>query len=152
MCPHLKEVAALLPEDEPYCTACRIFGSAWRESAVVFSDLKLQNGEKESLFRTGVGISRRLGSAQAERLFTTEMTAKGLRFAGEVEGLLTRKEVGWLLTAFKTVTHLGGDKARGLGQVCLSPESLERWDAEEGEWTAEDETKLIEEVLSYATD
>lgn len=152
MCPHLKEVAALLPEDEPYCTACRIFGSAWRESAVVFSDLKLQNGEKESLFRTGVGISRRLGSAQAERLFTTEATAEGLRFAGEVEGLLTRKEVGWLLAAFKTVTHLGGDKARGLGQVCLSPESLERWDAEEGEWTAEDETKLIEEVLSYATD
>jgi len=152
MCPHLEGIAALVPEEEPYCLACRIFGSSWRESAVVFSDLKLEGAEKESLTRTGVGISRRLGSAQAERLFTTETTAEELRFAGEVEGLLTREEAGWLLVALRTVTHLGGGKARGLGEVHLTSESLERWDAEREEWAAEDAARLIEEVLSDATD
>ncbi len=153
MCPHNQEVVGkLAPTGDPYCLACRIFGSAWRDSGVVFSDFHLDGELQEFPTRTGVGISRRLGTVQAERLFLTETAPPGLRFTGKAEGWLTREEAGWLLAAIRLVTHLGGGKSRGLGQVQIALVSVEQWDEGKGEWVKVNPEDLIEEALSDAKD
>lgn len=156
-CPHHPAlIAQLAALDEPYCLACRIFGSAWRDSATVFGDFRLaQDGLRPEASvgeRTSVGISRRLGSAQAERLFLSETTIPGgrLRFIGRVEGRLTHEEIGWLLAAMNLVTHLGGDKARGLGRVRLQVADLSRWDVDAQAWATADSQALIKEVMDHA--
>ncbi|HIC92882.1 MAG TPA: hypothetical protein EYP09_01335 [Anaerolineae bacterium] len=153
MCPHNQEVTEKLATiGECYCLACRIFGSAWRESEVVFSDFHL-DGELEGLStRTGVGISRTLGTVQAERLFSTETAPFGLRFVGRAEGWLSREEAGWLVAAIKLVTHLGGDKSRGLGEVKIALVQAERWDPKEEKWVEESPQDLIEEAIGDAKD
>jgi len=153
MCPHNQEVVQkLAATGEPYCLACRIFGSAWRESGVVFSDFYLDGESQESSTRTGVGISRKLGTVQAERLFFTETAPSGIRFIGKAEGWLSREEAGWLVAALKLVSHLGGGKSRGLGEVRFTLADMERWDAEEGKWVKENPQDLIEEVIGDAQD
>jgi len=153
MCPHNQEVVQkLAATGEPYCLACRIFGSAWRESGVVFSDFYLDGESPESSTRTGVGISRRLGTVQAERLFFSETAPSGLRFTGKAEGWLSREEAGWLVAALNLVTHLGGDKSRGLGQVRFTSIEVKRWNAGEGKWDDENPQDLLEEVIGNAED
>jgi CRISPR/Cas system CSM-associated protein Csm3 (group 7 of RAMP superfamily) len=157
-CPHnpaiQKQLAGL---DEPYCLACRIFGSPWREAAVAFGNFYLVRDEVEEADliaeRTSVGISRRLGTAQAERLFTSQTTSPGihLSFGGPVEGCLSQEELGWLLAAFKLVTHIGGDKARGLGRIALKVSELQRWDAPSRKWTSSDPQVILKEVMQHAT-
>ncbi|HXF69662.1 MAG TPA: RAMP superfamily CRISPR-associated protein [Thermoflexus sp.] len=151
MCPH---VGVVPDPKEPFCLACRIFGSPWYPSPTFFEDLRLvavghPNGRLA--YRTGIGISRRLGTVQAERLFTTESTSPtGLRFRGNIEGALAREEMGWLLAALRTVQHLGGDKARGMGQIRLRVVELLRWNAGTGAWTPENPEDLLKEVIGRA--
>lgn len=153
MCPHNREVTQELASgDEKYCLACRIFGSAWRESGVVFSDFHLDGGSQELPTRTGVGISRTLGTVQAERLFFTEAVPSGLRFTGQAEGWLSREEAGWLVAAIKLVTHLGGDKSRGLGRVQFTSIEVKRWDTEKGKWVEENPRNLLKEAIGDADD
>lgn len=151
MCPH---AGVVTDPDQPLCLACRIFGNAWHPSPTSFEDLRLvpeQPGNWQASYRTGTGISRGLSTVQAERLFTTETTSPvGLRFQGNVEGILSREEIGWLLAALKMVQHLGGDKARGLGQVHLQVAQLLRWDSRVGKWTEEDAENLLREVMGHA--
>lgn len=150
MCPHAGY--------NDYCLVCRIFGSVWRPAAVVSTDLRLVAPRPAPTLlrseRTAVGISRRLGTAQAERLFTLESAdarADGvpLRFEGNMIGRLEADEAGWLLAAVSLVTHLGGSKARGLGEVSMSVKEVAC--QRNGAWHSVDPTHLIEEVLDHAS-
>lgn len=156
-CPHhpgLQSQLAALPE--PYCLACRIFGSVWRDSTVNFTDFHLAptvSAEAAAVTeRISVSINRKLNSAQAERLFTSQTTGPGqpLTFYGEVELFLERLELGWLLAGAKMVNYLGGGKARGLGKVRLTPDSLRRWEATSRSWHLEEANAILEETLNHA--
>lgn len=157
-CPHYKPIGdQLAARGERYCLACRIFGSAWRQSTLAFTDFPLHRTglapEAYAGERTSVGISRRLGSAQAERLFHSQTTTPGdrLRFVGQAQGRLTDEEMGWLLAAIRLVTHLGGHKARGLGRVRMQVASLARWDDKSKTWKPVDSQALLREVVDHAT-
>lgn len=151
-CPHAPAIQTELKQLSPeYCLACRIFGSAWRDSKVSFSNFYLQDdlaAEQVTAERTAVSLNRRLGVAQAERLFTAQTTlpGKSLSFAGTIEGLLIPQELGWLLAALRLVTHLGGSKARGLGQVNLKIARLEQWAGRDQGWQEVNQQPLLEEV------
>jgi CRISPR/Cas system CSM-associated protein Csm3 (group 7 of RAMP superfamily) len=132
MCPH---------QDGRYCLACRIFGCPRREALVRFDDLRLATPAPEALpQRANVSLSRRLGTAQGERLVISETTpwqdGHELQFIGWASGRAGREDVGWLLAAIRLVTHIGGGKARGLGQVRLEAPEVEWWDAAVG-WNRE---------------
>jgi hypothetical protein len=154
MCPQIAFTPA--PQDG-YCLACRLFGSPWRDAALVSDDLRLvdhQRALSSELMRSGrtsLAIGRRLGVAQADRLFSMETTARALdeeplRFEGYLHGQLTRTETGWLLAAAQLITHVGGGKARGAGHLTVSIAGVEWW--QEQRWMAEPVVnKLIEEAL-----
>ncbi len=128
MCPQVR--LPELPPEEEYCLACRIFGSPWRPSTVRCGDLRLKHGSEGGQahvtdMRPGVGISRYTGTAEPQRLYLLENACRGLEYTGRVEGELTEEELPWLLAALASVRHLGGQKARGLGQVELVLDKLE---------------------------
>lgn len=157
ICPHDAHIQARLAQlDEPYCLACRIFGSPWREAAVAFGNFYL---DEESLDqpepiaeRTSVGLSRRLATAKPGRLFQSQTTTPGMRlsFSGTAGGWMEPHELGWLLMAANLVTHLGGDKARGLGRIQITVADLRRWDSSSGTWTSGDAKRLTREAFDHA--
>lgn len=158
MCPHCW--ANGQQTDGHYCMACRLFGSSWYEAALISDDLLLipeQRGDAEVLRmeRMSLGVGRRLGTAQSERLFATETTVPrlgktALTFVGHMTGLVTAAEAGWLLAAIPTITHAGGSKARGLGAMTLTATAVAWWQA--GAWQpVANPATLIEEALSDAT-
>lgn len=150
MCPHLD-----LSLGGGYCLACQVFGSAWLPGSVAFDDLTMPpEPAAPNLMpvRTGVSISRKLASAEAERLFVTEVAdptavSGDLQFEGEVTGDLSRLHIGWLLAAIRMVTCLGGGKARGFGEVKLEVSSIETWDAASRKWVSLEELPAIKEAL-----
>jgi len=161
VCPHNIQVIEKLQKQgdtEPFCLACRTFGSSWRDSTVNFSDLKVVKRQRELLrresfpLRTGVSISRRLVTAQPEKLFVVE-TAPGsvednrIAFEGVIEGLLGRKQIGLLIAALRAITHIGGNKARGLGRVKLDIKKLEFWNDKTQKWGEESWQKILSGVI-----
>jgi CRISPR/Cas system CSM-associated protein Csm3 (group 7 of RAMP superfamily) len=142
--------------------ACRIFGSTWHPSGIASSDMRLiksQQLKPSSLLRaerTSVAISRRLGIAQTGALLFTETTVreigdKPLCFEGVMQGRLSDEEAGWLLAGARLVTHAGGSKARGLGEMEVKIAKVERWQQEEQRWQMFDANKLIEGALNDGT-
>ena len=76
-------------------------------------------------YRTGVGINRYTGTVREERLFVTQvLPAKEMLLRCEIEGELEEEELGWLIAACRTVNHIGGEKARGMGRIELKVKSL----------------------------
>jgi CRISPR/Cas system CSM-associated protein Csm3 (group 7 of RAMP superfamily) len=86
----------------------------------------------ETEHRTNVSISRRRGVAVEQRLFSSEVAARGLEFhakvSGDVEGVLPPLDIGGvrvpseivlLIAAARAVTHIGGSKSRGLGRCAI---------------------------------
>lgn len=140
------------------CLACRIFGSPWHPAGIRNGDLRLSEAQRsEPLLlrqeRTGVSLSRRLGTAQDARLFTLETTpptwgTAPLRLEGQMEGRLSEEEAGWLLAAVALVTHAGGGKARGLGALRLTATEVAWW--RDGVWHPTPAEYLIEEALRHA--
>jgi len=129
------------------CPRCVLFGSEALEGQLVFHDAPLtqewqnlayekENGTWlklseffETEHRTNVSLSRRRGVAMEQRLFASEVVARGLDFdakvTGEVEGLVPAlkvngvdvpAEIVLLIVAARTVTHIGGSKSPGLGR------------------------------------
>jgi CRISPR/Cas system CSM-associated protein Csm3 (group 7 of RAMP superfamily) len=149
MCPH-----ARVPDG--FCLACRVFGSPRRDAAVLFNDLKVQPIRPLFNFpqRIQVSISRRLNTAQAERLFSSETTpfSENVQsvFAGQISGRAEPVELGWMIAAIALVEHIGGDKARGLGRVRLSATQLQWWDANSRQWQSDDTQNLVEAALNDA--
>mgnify|MGYP000123796775 CR=1 FL=1 len=160
MCPH----ACLEGTEGGYCLACRLFGSPWRDGAVVCEDFRPQGGPGSGgaephtwdglmVVRTGVGIGRKLGTVREERLFFTEalprvIAGEGLRFGGALEVRAEPAELGWLVAAMRLVTHLGAQKGRGLGRVELRVTGVARWDGRD--WVSEDPGRFCEEVVGLA--
>jgi CRISPR/Cas system CSM-associated protein Csm3 (group 7 of RAMP superfamily) len=151
MCPHNEEVFSELQSkgvDEPFCIACRIFGSAWRDAAVAFSNLKVGREQHSNLpetfpTRTGVSINRRLGTSEAEQLFMMETVPHHneegcLRFEGTIEGALSKSELGWLIASIRSLQHIGANKARGLGRVQVEATDLKVGNFVKGELSFSD--------------
>ncbi|ACX52116.1 protein of unknown function DUF324 [Ammonifex degensii KC4] len=148
--------------EENYCPACRLFGSPWRQGALYFRDFVLdpKPGEAEiaelRLIRTGIGIDRRRNTVEEERLFFTEVVSpsageKELRFVGEVELREDAPELlGWLLASLRLVTHVGGQKSRGLGRARIEVSEIKSWDPERGWVAVSDVKRFAEEVIEHA--
>ncbi|MCD6508623.1 hypothetical protein J7M22_18635 [Candidatus Poribacteria bacterium] len=120
-CPHN-------PHVPPPCLACRIFGSNWFRSEISFTDMipiSYPEAPPPPWYRTGVGINRYTGTVREERLFVTQvLPAKEMLLRCEIEGELEEEELGWLIAACRTVNHIGGEKARGMGRIELKVKSL----------------------------
>lgn len=151
MCPH-----AALDEraQEPYyCRACRIFGSAWRLSAITLTDLQAEFNDKKTFpLRTSVSINRRSGTAEEQRLYVTEAVPRQaetgtLVYSGCITGWLNRDDLGWLVTGVKLLTHIGSGKARGLGRIDDLELSLWIYDPQTRQWQTVDWAKVRKETL-----
>jgi CRISPR/Cas system CSM-associated protein Csm3 (group 7 of RAMP superfamily) len=151
MCPH-----AGLPN---FCRACCIFGSAWRLSAVSFSDWTLSSNLHEAFrdkplpLRTNISINRRLNTAEEQRLFVMEtvpsqLSERALCFEGRIEGWLEQDELGWLLAGLRTLSHIGSSKARGLGRVSIIGMQLLLHDKVQHQWQSRDWGAVLREVVS----
>ncbi len=156
MCPHKEFPNKPAPY---YCRACRIFGSSWRLSAVTFTDFVLSEDQQAVLasrslpLRTHVSINRRLNTAEEQRLLVVEtvpnrVNFQSLHFQGQVEGWLTREDLGWLLAGLCTLTHVGGSKARGLGRIKVAGLVLEVYDGTVRQWQRREWREAVKEVMS----
>jgi CRISPR/Cas system CSM-associated protein Csm3 (group 7 of RAMP superfamily) len=144
MCPHSKPGS--LPDK--YCRACSIFGNAWRQTQVFFSDLSI--GEPVGVHtRTGIGINRMLNTVEEQRLFVIEAVPQvSTIFSGKVEGCLSREDLAWLLASIRSLTHLGGGKGRGLGRVCVHIKALRLCSEETSEMNDEKIDSVLQEVFA----
>lgn len=148
MCPH--SPPGELPNT--YCRACRIFGNAWRQTQVFFSDLK-STVDIPTEQRTGIGINRFLNTVEEQRLFIIETVPKSMQannaptFVGKVDGWLFCEDLAWLLVSLKTLTHLGGGKGRGLGRVIVDITCLRVGEAHSNVMKDETVENLLTEVF-----
>lgn len=121
------------------CIICRLFGSPFAEGKLIFTDAKLPDTKKDeiialskikispivegqSILKTGVKLSRARRIADPKHLFTLESVSRTLPFAGKIlmrqtSQPLTEDEERLLEYGFRVLTHLGGQKSRGLGRV-----------------------------------
>jgi hypothetical protein len=160
MCPH---AGLSLPNGQKVCRVCQIFGSAWYPSPVVFEDLHLlerpeseDSEQRVQEQRIQVSISRRLATAQAERLFISETASwqanEKLRFGGRITGYLDTIQAGWLLIALTRVTHVGGDKASGLGRAEIHPIKWQWWDETRARWQKVEDPGELTSWMQQACD
>jgi CRISPR/Cas system CSM-associated protein Csm3 (group 7 of RAMP superfamily) len=129
------------------CPLCNLLGNAAHEATLSFSDLHLSSESDlkdllrdrsivpslrpyfEVSLRTNVMISRRRGVASKGHLYTTEVGAAGLVFAGRIEGYFSDagrtfsidgtalpQDAALLMAALLSIEHIGGQKSRGLGR------------------------------------
>lgn len=125
---------------EDRCIICRLFGSAFAEGKLLFTDAKLNEADagkikvlsKINRFRvdaqneikTNVKLSRYRRVSDQGHLFVSENVSKSLVFTGTIyakeylapEGLAPKEEE-LLRYGLKALTHFGGQKSRGLGRV-----------------------------------
>ena len=130
MCPQNR------PQEKRFCPICRIFGSPWLPSSLIFSDLKPGDRQdrqimKDTKLRFGVGISRNRKVAAEELLYTLEVApvAEAVPLRGTIEGNISDKEwkrlLALVIVAVRAVEAIGGAKSRGLGWVVLKAVEIE---------------------------
>ena len=133
------------------CVICRIFGSPFTEGRFFFSDAKLEKTEAEKIgtlskitrfrvdeqneVKNNVKLSRVRRISDPRHLFNLESVSKRLRFEGVIrvrEALnqlldeeQMKAEENLLKYGLKALTHLGGQKARGLGRIDICCPQLE---------------------------
>lgn len=149
----LKVCRSPRPEDmcsahQRACLVCRVFGAPGQGSTLRWHDARLsadcreafsdpQGGRPQAGFyvRTQVQLSRVLGTAAPERLYTSEFVAEDLTFESAIDGWLDLTPIGGdkstayelllLVASLKTVNALGGARSRGGGQCrILLPEGV----------------------------
>lgn len=115
------------------CVICRIFGSELHEGSLVFEDAVidletrkfLSEIEKDraipafqSSIRTGIRINRLLKTTDEGALFTQEGANPAIILTARIYGTcyITDDEYNYLKGTIKAITHLGGNKARGMGR------------------------------------
>lgn len=135
MCPH-----AEIDGEDGYCPACRIFGSPWVSSRVYFSNFYLA-GDDDFILQTrqGIGVGRTLGTVVEEKIYFWEAAGGAIKgeplfFNGEISGTGDRSEIGWIIAAFRMMSSIGGQKARGMGRVKANIGRVLFWDRESREW------------------
>ncbi len=126
------------------CLVCRVFGMPGRSSGLHWCDARLSkeyqallgkdegqtNLEAQFYIRTQVQLSRTLGTAAADRLFTSESTIENLRFESAIEGWLEVTPIAGedstggyelllLLAGLRLVNTVGGGASRGGGWLSL---------------------------------
>lgn len=123
------------------CHVCRVFGSPWLASKVLFKDLQIKQlqfwFEHSYQTRAGVGIERDSDTAQEGVLYTTEVVPPGVEFAWEiiVENADPETEEPLLFLGLREMegdpqrnqsgkVPLGGGKSRGLGRVSLTVDQV----------------------------
>ncbi len=123
------------------CVICRVFGSEFYESSLIFEDALIdatthaflskieQNKilpQSQSAIRSGVKLNRILRVAEPEALFTFETAHPLTTFISKIHGsaILTGEEYGILESTIKSITHLGGNKAGGLGRCKINVEEV----------------------------
>lgn len=121
------------------CVICRIFGSEFYEGSLIFEDALMDDGTTEilremvkdrvipafrSAVRTGVKINRWLKIAEERALFTFEGVSPSIDFTSRITGTcyITEKEYSYFIQTIKMITHLGGNKSRGMGRCELEVE------------------------------
>lgn len=152
MCPHTD-----IDGEDEYCPACCIFGSPWVSSRVHFSNFYLADDNDFILqTRQGIGVGRTLGTVVEEKLYYWEAVGSAtksepLSFNGEISGTGERSEIGWILAAFRMMSSIGGQKARGMGRVRAKIGRVLFWDRESRKWQShEDPDNFCKEAIVLA--
>jgi CRISPR/Cas system CSM-associated protein Csm3 (group 7 of RAMP superfamily) len=137
MCPAFWWDKNSSPQDG-LCLVCRLFGSPWQPSNLVFSDVTAQNVRTDdTVVRPGIGLSRVRGTVQEDLLFFVETTpalTEGVNFANcEVKGEVIEEPLAALLwTAAQQVAAFGNGRSRGRGWLQSRDVQLrvdkEEWD------------------------
>lgn len=112
------------------CDTCKLFGSPFFASKILFDDLHLADGEFGIIERRdGVGIDRDSGRAADKRKFDFEATAPGQRFTVRIT-LENANDMDRALTAIGLAefmsgnVRMGGYSSRGLGACKLEEVSI----------------------------
>ncbi len=131
------------------CPACALFGSPVQQSRVEFSHLMPQSAT-EPTTRIGVGVNRKLNTVEQGRLFFYEAAPQTRieMFTGTVRGWATETEIAQLIAAIQLITHFGGQKARGLGRVCVEVEKA--YLKQNGKWEEPDAQTLLQRLKEVA--
>jgi CRISPR-associated protein Csx10 len=137
------------------CLVCRVFGTpggndptgrglSWHDArlttqwqtATTTQDRSKAWPMGQTTVRTQVQLSRARGMAAEDRLYTSEFTAHGLEFVGQVSGWLKAfhsiekgyYELNLLLAGLRLVETLGGARSRGAGRcrIELPPQVIVR--------------------------
>jgi len=129
-------------EQKHRCVICRLFGSPFAEGKLLFTDAKLDEVHAEEIrvllkinrfhistqneVRTNVKVSRTRKLAEDGHLFVSENVRKSLVFTGllYIKEPLSSDEEMLLHYGLKALTHLGGQKSRGLGRVEMKLEEV----------------------------
>lgn len=125
-------------DEAEYCIICRLFGSPFTEGKLFFRDAVLDQQQAEEIrmlyaishfrvkeqneIRNNVRLSRYRRVSEDGRLFITENVSKSLEFTGSfyTKVFLSEEEEKLLKYGLKIISHLGGQKARGLGRVRIN--------------------------------
>lgn len=124
------------------CLVCRVFGTPGRGSELHWQDARLLP-EYQAIFakdavareaqfyvRTQVQLSRTLGTAAPDRLFTSEFAIEDLRFESAISGWLDLTPIAGddstggyelllLLAGLRLVNTLGSGSSRGVGHCVI---------------------------------
>jgi CRISPR-associated RAMP protein (TIGR02581 family) len=116
------------------CRVCRVFGSPWLASKVLFRDVSLSNPalwvEARYQVRAGVGIERDSEAAAEGVLYSGETVPPRTEFAWEIvlENADPQTEEPLLFLGLREMMNqhvpLGGARSRGLGRVSLTVDEI----------------------------
>ena len=115
------------------CAMCRIFGSEFYEGHLIFEDAVMDSKTRElfskivksrplpafqSSIRTGTRLNRYLRTVEKGALFTFEVVNPYVTFTSVISGscYMTDEEYSLFKGTIETITHLGGNKAGGMGR------------------------------------
>ncbi|MFN3479773.1 MAG: RAMP superfamily CRISPR-associated protein [Thermodesulfovibrionales bacterium] len=121
------------------CVICRIFGSEFYNGSLFFEDAVMDAKAREILSkivkdqvlpnfqsstRTGIKINRRLRTAEEGALFSLECVNPAITFTSFIYGScwMTDDEYSYLKSSIEMITHIGGNKARGMGRCNIKIE------------------------------
>lgn len=115
------------------CAVCRMFGSEFYDGSLIFEDAVMDHGTRDffsriiknmpvpafqSSIRTGTRLNRYLKTVDEGALFTFEGVHPYITFTSSISGFcnMSNEEYSLFKGAVETITHLGGNKARGMGR------------------------------------
>lgn len=118
------------------CVICRLFGSEFHEGNLIFEDAEMDTemhkilssiekhniiSQHQSAIRTGIKINRMLKCAEDQGLFNFETINPSIGFTSKIHGFtwLTDEEYTFFIKTIESITHVGGNKARGLGKCSI---------------------------------
>lgn len=123
------------------CVICRIFGSEFYEGSLIFEDavmdssiqLILSEIEKnkimpvfQSSIRSGIKINKLLKTTEEGALFSLEGGNPAIILTSNINGscFMTEDEYNYFKGTIQTITHIGGNKSRGMGRCKIELEEV----------------------------